>query len=234
MHDEDELDWLLAPLPSGRHGLSRDQVARSQRLRLLKAGIAVAGSDGYAAMSVSAVLARASVSRKTFYEQFADREHCFLAACEHVAERGLAGLRDAYAVDAPWPERLRAALAWRLDALAGRPAEARVALVEALAAGPRALALRDRALRELAALLAPGFDAAPRGARIPATMPEAVAGALCELVASRVRRGRVAELPALLPDLLFCALAPFVGPAAAAEAVAPSGARRRRATVRAR
>lgn len=235
MHEEDELDWVLAPLPSGRHGLSRDQVVRSQRSRLVKAGIAVAGSDGYAAMTVSAVLARASVSRKTFYEQFADREHCFLAAYEHVAERGLAGLRGAYAVEAPWPERLRAALAWRLDALAAHPAEARVALVEGLAAGPRALALRDRALHELAALFAPGFDAAPPGARVPATMPEAVAGALCELLASRIRQGRVAELPALLPDLLFCVLAPFVGPVAAAEALVPSGTqRRRRTTVRAR
>lgn len=234
MTEEDELDRLLAPLPSGRHGLSRDQVVRSQRLRLVNAAIAVAGSDGYAAMTVSAVLARASVSRKTFYEQFADREHCFLAACEHVAGQGLAGLRAAYAIDAPWPERLRAALAWRLGALAAHPAEARVALVEVLAAGPQALALRDRMLQELATLFAAGFEAVPPGAEVPATMPEAVAGALCELLAARIRQGRTAELPSLLPDLLFCALAPFAGPAAATEAIAPRRVRTRRTTARAR
>jgi AcrR family transcriptional regulator len=218
---EEDVDWLLAPLPSGRHGLPREQVVRSQRLRLLNAAIAVAGADGYAATTVSAVIARASVSRKTFYEQFADREHCFVAACELLLERALAGLRSAYAVDAPWPEQLRAALGWALGALAAHPHEARVAFVEVPAAGPRALELRDRALRELRPLFTPGFDAAPRGITVPASMPEAIGGALCEVIGARVRRGAVAELPRLLPDLLFCALAPFVGPVAAGDAVAP-------------
>ena len=217
---DDDADRLLAPLPSGRHGLTREQVTRSQRMRLLAAAIAVAGSDGYAAMTVSAVIAQANVSRKTFYEQFADREHCFAAAYEALTRRALARVHRAAAIDAPWPERLRAALAWRLRALATRPHEARVAFVEVLAAGPRALALRERAAYELAPLFVPGFEAAPAGAAIPRSMPTAVAGALAELIATHVRSGDAAGLPALLPDLLFCALAPFVGPVAAAAAVA--------------
>ncbi|MBS1870946.1 MAG: TetR/AcrR family transcriptional regulator [Actinobacteria bacterium] len=216
---DDDADRLLAPLPSGRHGLTREQVTRSQRLRLLAAAIAVAGADGYAAMTVSTVIAHANVSRKTFYEQFADREHCFAAAYEALAQRALAGVHGAAAIDAPWPERLRAALAWRLQALAAHPHEARVAFVEVLAAGPRALALREQAVRELAPLFVPGFDAAPAGATIPRSMPTAVAGALAELIATHVRGDDAAALPALLPDLLFCALAPFVGPVAAATAV---------------
>jgi AcrR family transcriptional regulator len=229
---EDELNLLLAPLPSGRHGLPREQVVRSQRLRLLNAAIAVAGTDGYAAMTVSAVLARANVSRKTFYEQFADREHCFLAAYELVAERALAGVRAAYASEAPWPERLRDALAWGLRALAAHEPEARVVFAEALAAGPRALELRDRTLRELTPLFAPGFDAAPADAAIPRSMPQAIAGACCELIGTELRHGSAAHLPLLLPDLLFCALAPFVGPEVAADAIAPGpigGMSRRRA-----
>jgi AcrR family transcriptional regulator len=223
---EEDVDWLLAPLPSGRHGLSREHVVRSQRLRLLNAAIAVSGSEGYAAATVSAVIARASVSRKTFYEQFADREHCFLAAYDLVAERGLAGMRAAYAPDAPWPERLRRALGWALETLASHPGEARVAFVEVLAAGPRALERRDRAQRELALLLAPGFDAAPAGTVVPPSMPAAIAGGLSELIGAHVRRGTTADLPVLLPDALFCALAPFLGPRAAAAASAPRPRRR--------
>lgn len=239
MDEEDELTWLLAPLPSGRHGLPREHVVRSQRARLLCAAVAVAGTDGYAAMTVSAVLARANVSRKTFYEQFADREHCFLAAYEHVVEHALAGARAAFAIEAPWPERLRAALGWGLQALAAHEPEARVVFVEVLAAGPRALELRDRTLRELTPLFAPGFDAAPAGAAIPPSMPQAVAGAFCELIGSEIRHGGAARLPLLLPDLLFCALAPFLGPEAASHARAPvppvrSVSRRRQVTGSAR
>lgn len=215
-----DVDPLLGPLPSGRHRLSREQVVHSQRMRLLRAAIAVAGADGYTGMTVSAAIAHASVSRKTFYELFADREDCFLAAYELVVERALSGARAAFAIDAPWPERLRSALAWALDALAAHPAEARVAFVEVPAAGPRALERRDRALRELALLLEPGFEAAPAGAAVPASMPTAVLGALCELIGSQVRQGAVQGLPELLPDLLYCALAPFAGPVAAAEQAA--------------
>jgi AcrR family transcriptional regulator len=221
---DDDADWMLAPLPSGRHGLPREHVARSQRARLLRAAVAVAGAEGYAGMTVSAVIAAASVSRKTFYEQFADREHCFLASYDLVVARALAGMRAAYGSEQRWPARVRTGLAWALDALAAHPHEARVAFVEVLTAGPRALERRDRAVRELTPLLAPGFDAAPAGAAVPATMPAAIAGALCELIGARIRQGGVAQLPELLPDLLFCALAPFLGPVAAAEALAAPAA----------
>jgi hypothetical protein len=100
--------------------------------------------------------------------------------------------------------------------------------VEALAAGPRALELRDRTLRELTPLFAPGFDAAPAGVAIPPSMPQAVAGAFCELIGAEIRHGAAARLPLLLHDLLFCALAPFLGPVAASEALAPPPAPRMR------
>jgi AcrR family transcriptional regulator len=222
VRDED-VDWLLAPLPSGRHNLSREQVIRSQRTRLLRAAIAVAGENGYAAMTVSTVIAQANVSRKTFYELFVDREDCFLAAYESVLERALSGLQLAFAIEAPWPTRLRAALAWALDALAAHPHETRVAFVEALAAGPRVLERRDRALHELTPLLAPGFAAASLEASVPASMPTAIVGAFGELIGAHVRRGAITDLPQLLPDLLYCALAPFLGPGAAAEAAADAG-----------
>ena len=208
---------MLGPLPSGRHGLPREHVVRSQRLRLLRAAVTVAGSKGYAATTVSELIGHAGVSRKTFYEQFADREDCFLAAYDLVVARALDGLRTACDVEVSWPERVRAAMGWALDALAANPHEARVAFVEVLAAGPNALERRDRAFAALTPLLAPGYDSAPSAAAIPASMPQAIVGALYELIGSQVRRGAVAQLPELLPDLVFCALAPFLGPVAAAE-----------------
>ncbi len=209
-----------AHLPSGRHGLSREFVLASQRARLIDAAIRVAGSDGYAAMTVSAVIAKAGVSRKTFYELFDDREACFLAALDAVLDQARASVGEITpaVATAAWPERLRAMLGWGLGALAANPNAARVTFVEVLAAGPQAIKRRDAALSELARLLTPGYEAAPARVKVPRLMPEAIAGALYEIVRARVADGRLSELPGLEPDLLYCALAPFMGPAEAARA----------------
>jgi AcrR family transcriptional regulator len=228
----DEEIELLFPLPSGRHGLPREAVVRSQRMRLLRGALHVAAREGYGGMTVTAVIAQASVSRKTFYELFADREDCFLAAYEHVTERALAGLHAEFALDAPWSARVRAGLAWALDALARHPEETRVAFVEVLAAGARALERRDRFTEQLALLLADGFEAASRAVAVPASTPTAVIGALSELIVGHVRREDVAQLRDALPDTLYCVLAPFLGPAAASEAAgAGAGAGRPRERV---
>ena len=200
----------------------------SQRSRLLNAAILIAGAEGYAGMTVSAVIAKAGVSRKTFYEFFSDREDIFLAAFDLVVERALSGARAAYGEGGSWPERLRRVLEVGLDALAAHPHEARMGFVEVLAAGPRALQRRDAAMREFTEFLSPGYDAAVadqgRPAPIPPLMPEAIVGAVFEVVYARVLQERTAELPELLEQLMYCALAPFLGPAAAAEQASAGGA----------
>jgi len=212
-------DPLPGQLPSGRHGLPREYVRRSQRTRLVTAAIEVAGEEGYAGMTVSAVIARAGVSRKTFYEFFADREACFLAAFDQVLEEGLSGMRAAYATSEDWTTNLRAAFERGLAALAAHPHEARVGFVEVLAAGPRALDRRDAAMRAFTEFLQPGYDAAPDGVPVPPLMAEAVVGAVYEIVYARVLGDRIGELPGLVGELMFCALAPFVGIEAAARAL---------------
>jgi AcrR family transcriptional regulator len=215
---EQDMDWTPAQLPSGRHGLSREFVMNSQRSRLLGAAVLIAGTEGYAGMTVSAVIAKAGVSRKTFYEFFSDREDIFLAAFDLVVERALAGAHAAYERGDSWPERLRHVLQSGLAALAANPAEARMGFVEVLAAGPRALQRRDAAMREFMQFLSPGYDAAATAGgadAIPPLMPEAIVGAIFEIVYARVLQERTAELPELLDQLMYCALAPFMGPAAA-------------------
>lgn len=201
----------------------------SQRSRLLGAAIRIAGSEGYAGMTVSAVIAKAGVSRKTFYEFFTDRENIFLAAFDLVVAQALDGCRDAYEGDGTWPERLRRVLESGLDALAAHPNEASMGFVEVLAAGPRALQRRDAAMREFMQFLSPGYDAAADAgdaAPIPPLMPEAIVGAIFEIVYARVLQQRTAELPELLEQLMYCALAPFLGPAEAAAQARASGRRR--------
>src|SRR5215475_4448379 len=104
-------------LPRGRHGLSRRAVTESQRRRILRALVEAVADRGYAETRVADVIAVAGVSRKTFYELFADKEDCFLAAFEGWSGQLADHANDAYeaAGDAPWADRIRAALAAFLE-----------------------------------------------------------------------------------------------------------------------
>src|SRR5947207_10643268 len=87
----------MTPLPRGRHGLSREEVAASQRLRLVRAMAEVMAEKGYARTSVADVLGRARVSRETFYELFGSKEECFMSAFEQAYGRILDALSSARA-----------------------------------------------------------------------------------------------------------------------------------------
>ena len=77
----------------------RREARASQRERLIDAIIELAGQHGYQGLSIAQISARAGVSSATFYEQFADREDCLLAAYRDATERTLAA--DA---EPRWPE----------------------------------------------------------------------------------------------------------------------------------
>jgi AcrR family transcriptional regulator len=128
-------------LPSGRHGLSREAVVASQRARLIDAMAEVVADKGYPATTVADVVERAGVSRRTFYEQFADKEACFLAAYDAGLDAVLSRIREAVEVNpaAGWRDRARAGVEAFLALLASEPAFARALQVEIMTAGPAAL-----------------------------------------------------------------------------------------------
>lgn len=205
-----------AQLPRGRHGLSRTLVVENQRERILTALAAVCTAKGYPAVTVEDICVRAGVSRRTFYDLFADKEQCFLAAYEQIALRLLTTFDEAYrAAERSWPERVGAALRALIKLLAAEPELARVGTVEVLAAGPRALARRDGALRAFSAYFDGGRAALPESMADRELVTEAVVGGLYELLYSYVLEGRGDELSELLPDLLYCAVVPYVGHARA-------------------
>ncbi|GGS29092.1 MULTISPECIES: TetR/AcrR family transcriptional regulator [Actinokineospora] len=125
-------------LPSGRHGLSRADVASSQRARIVLALFDAVAEKGYPATTIGDVVDRAEVSRRTFYEHFTSKEACFLAAFdEAVADVGvqLAAVLDPLPKD-DWRTRIRQS--WRafLTALAASPTITWSLYVETFSAGP--------------------------------------------------------------------------------------------------
>jgi AcrR family transcriptional regulator len=178
-------------LPRGKHGLTRDQVVRSQRGRIFRAMAQTMAEQGYAGTSIAQVLRAAGVSRETFYEQFSSKEDCFMGAFEAAVQVVLAGMSRAPATGRPGLERFEHGLRAYLDALAAEPVFARVLLIEVYAAGPEALRRR--------AALQKGFvdavsEALGEGDRFAA---EALVAAVSAMVTARLADGDIVGLRAL-------------------------------------
>lgn len=116
--------------------------------------MAVVAAKGYAGASVADVVDRAGVSRRTFYEQFPDKETCFLAAYDTGVEVMLGRIGSALAAlgDAPWERRAEVSIATYLDVLSGEADWAWCSHVEILGAGRAPLARRAEILGLFAGL----------------------------------------------------------------------------------
>src|SRR4051794_23988956 len=195
----------LRILPRGRHAAPREVVAESQRERLLVAMAEAVADKGYAHVAVADVIARAGVSRRSFYEHFANKEECFLAAYD----AGVAGLLAAIGeaedeAGGDLAARARAGTETYLQALADNPDFARTFLVEVLGAGEAALARRAAVHERFAERLREGVVASA-GPGVPPPEPHvcrACVGAIHELVTDRLLRDGAAALPGLLGPLL--------------------------------
>ncbi|MER7006466.1 TetR/AcrR family transcriptional regulator [Dactylosporangium sp. NPDC000555] len=121
---------------------------------------AIAGK-GYAATTIADIVMHARVSKRTFYEHFADKEACLMALYEQGCERLLAVVRSAAGEGGrPWKEMINNWVTAYLTALESMPAVTRTLLVEIQAAGPKAFRLRQQMLRRFADALVEMVDEA--------------------------------------------------------------------------
>lgn len=204
-------------LPRGRHDLSAEDVADDQRRRLFAGMAGALAEHGYARLTVDDVLGRAGVSRRTFYEQFEDKDDCLYAAYDD-AERRLWEAAAAAAADVPaladaaepssdpWPRKVHAALAAVLEFLAAEPDTARLFTLEARVAGPEMAARHAAALDRLAALLRAGNGSA---AALPEATERTLLANVAALVGSYVVSGAGELLPTLEPQLGEHLLSPY-------------------------
>jgi AcrR family transcriptional regulator len=201
----------LGPLPAGRHGFSREQVAHNQRERLI-AGLAAAVTEkGYRAVTITDITQEARVSRRVFYANFEGKEECFLAAFEvvvaHIRElaaEATAGIED-------WPSRAIAATSAVLAFFAEESDLARLCLVEAQAAGPAVSARFHETVHEAVPYLELGRTEREGARELPPSTEESTLGALVMLTSRKVAAGEVEQLQALLPELSEFILAPYLG-----------------------
>jgi AcrR family transcriptional regulator len=202
----------LGPLPAGRHGFSREQVAHNQRERLI-AGLATAVAEhGYNAVTITHITQAAAVSRRVFYENFEGKEECFLAAFDAVVAHIGDLVAEAVESAPDWPHQAVAAAREVLAFLASEPDLARLCLVEAQSAGSEISKRFHGAVRELVAPLERGRAERDGDRELPPNTEDSIVGALVSLAARKVAAGEAAALEDLLPDFTQFILSPYLGP----------------------
>jgi AcrR family transcriptional regulator len=205
----------LGPLPAGHHGLSREQVAESQRERLL-AGIAQAvAANGYRATTITQIVKAASVSSRAFYELFESKEECFLEAFDAVVGHLENLVGEAAKGESDWSHQVIAGLRAALRFLTAEPDLARLCLVEPVTATP-VIATRFRdVVVEKSEALKPGRLERDEAEELPDSTEDSLLGGLIALISRSILTGAAGSLEGLLPDLLDFVLAPYLGPEAA-------------------
>jgi AcrR family transcriptional regulator len=178
----------------------RNDRSDAQRERLLAAMVKLATEGGYGSATIKRVAADAGVSRATFYAHFVDREDCYLAALSAIQRTFLAEVERA--VNEHEPERAAGAAVRALIRFAdSHPAAARFSINEAMAGGPRMLDARDQAISEIDRIVIDAYQLVPAATAVPGVSAAMLLGAVCRLLAPRLRRGE-RSCGALVDDLL--------------------------------
>ncbi len=207
----------LGPLPGGHHGLTRAQIAESQRERLLAAITDVVVANGYRAATITEVSKLASVSTRDFYGLFEGKEECFIAAFDAVRDYLEGLLTVAIADDADWPHQVIAALRVALDFFTAEPALARLCLVDAISATPSIANHFCQAVLACGPALSRGRAELDDPDSLPPSTEESLIGGVLMLATRKIVTGETEQLRELLPDMVDFVLTPYLGPERAAE-----------------
>ena len=188
--------------------------AAGHRARLTAGLAAAIAEKGYAAVTIADVVRIARVSKRTFYEHFADKEACFLALYAETSDELIELIgTSAASASGSWEARIGAAARAYFERIAGEPELIRAAMLEIQAAGPRARMLRRQVQRRYAdQLRAMSAAAEAEGAELSALTPAlatAVVGGLNELMLEAVEAGqadRMGELADAATELIRAVL----------------------------
>lgn len=185
---------------------------------MLEAVADVSSTAGFGPMTVEDIVVTAGISRRSFYDLFSSKDDAFLASLEDATEQLFEAIDEAHDGSGGFAGRIEACLRALLKHFAERPSYADMCLVQVMSAGPDAVDRRNATLRRFAALICTVADEeVPKRGRPPEIIAEAIVGGIYEILYARVLNGRIDKLPDLLPDLMYSALLPYVGPDQAVE-----------------
>jgi AcrR family transcriptional regulator len=191
-----------------RPQLPPEFIASHKRRRMIDAMAELCAEQGYEATKIADVVRRARVARKTLYDNFSGKEELFLAAFDRAvaeAEAQIAEACDGLPGD-DWEARTETGLRALLEFIAAHPAEAKLCLVEAPAAGPESAARYEAAFDGFTERLR---AIAPVRPGRPATLEEALVGGTVWILQREARHGTAGKAADLLPELADFVISPY-------------------------
>ncbi|MFD4352356.1 TetR/AcrR family transcriptional regulator [Nocardia sp. NPDC058518] len=201
------------PLPPGPSAMSRDEVLASQRGRVAWAALQAVSELGYGPTTVSEIVKRAKVSRRTFYVLHRDKEDCYVAAFEMIVEvvdNALNAKLETFR-DADWKVLLRKSLEEYLALLSAEPDIARALHVEALSVGPALARHRVEMKKVFANRMLGAHRRGVAQGELHTTPPEGIMLLLIGGIDDRIRdclnEDGPEGLPELIPDLYAASIA---------------------------
>lgn len=186
-------------------------VTSSKRQAILDGMLEAVGAEGYENTSVRTVLDRTGIYRQAFYDNFADKDDCYLQAYDAGVERVEALVVAAVGAEEEWTGKLRAGLGALLDFLDAEPDTGRALVVEVHAAGPEALAKRTAVMDRVNSFLDQAREVAGEGEAPPAIAGEGIAAGIHAVIHSRLATGSDDGFRQLLPEFMYFAVLPYFG-----------------------
>lgn len=202
-------------LPRGKSAAAPEAVAAGQRERILSAVAQLAGTVGYSAMTVADIVKTGAVTREAFYDTFRSKEDAFLAAQIVGLERAIALTAAGFFPGESWPVRVWGGLEALLRHVSQHPDLVYLDGIETYSAGAAAIRRSFDNRLSYHLFLEDGYRQNPAAEALPRLCSEAIGSAIFGLVRWEVSEGRTERLLEVLPQAVYLALAPFIGPDAA-------------------
>jgi AcrR family transcriptional regulator len=178
--------------------LAHEQAAAElpeHRRRLLDAMSVAVARKGYADTTIADIAAEARVSKRTFYEHFADKADALFALYAAASGQAMHVLREAIDPSKDWHEQAEGALRAYLETLSCNPPLLRTLFIEILHLGPEGLKVRRKVNDGIADFIVQvvGQRAGARGPLLR-TMAMAIVGGINEMVLQAIEQDRVEKL----------------------------------------
>jgi AcrR family transcriptional regulator len=186
-------------------------VSSPKRQMILEGMLEVVGTNGYEAASVRMVLDRTGIYRQAFYDNFADKDVCYLEAFDFGVAQLEALVIAAATGEEGWRGQLRAGLLALLEALDADPDLGRALFVEVHAAGAEGLQRRSKAMKRVTDFIDSARHASEGGESPPPIAAEGIVAGMHAVLHARLAAGEEGGFRELLPEFMYFAVLPYFG-----------------------